>query len=52
MFLDACINGDYMTVKYILKTVKAFNIDITDNLGRSALRLAFANEHIEVNTSK
>ena len=26
-----------------------FNIDITDNLGRSALRLAVENEHLEVN---
>jgi hypothetical protein len=48
IFLDACINGDYLTVNFILKTIKDFSIDITDNLGRSALRLAVANEHIEV----
>jgi hypothetical protein len=48
-FIDACINGDYQSVNYILDSIKDFNIDITDNLGRTALRLAVANEHIEVN---
>jgi ankyrin repeat protein len=51
-FLSACENGDYTTVKGILKAIKDFNIDITDNLGRSALRLAVENEHLEVKTIK
>lgn len=32
----------------ILDTIKDFNIDVTDNLGRTALRLAIANENSEV----
>lgn len=52
MFIEACANGDYPTVNSILKTVKDFNIDVTDNLGRSALRLAVANEHIEVEINR
>ena len=32
----------------ILDAIKDFNIDVTDNLGRSALRLAVENEHLEV----
>ncbi len=48
LFIEACANGDYQAVDLILKTVKNFDIDITDNLGRTALRLAVANEHIEV----
>lgn len=48
-FVDACENGDYPTVTRILDSIKDFNIDITDNLGRSALRLAVENEHLEVN---
>ena len=47
-FIDACINGDYQMVNIILDSIKDFNIDITDNLGRTALRLAVSNEHIEV----
>lgn len=47
-FIEACINGDYQTVNIILESIKDFNIDIKDNLGRTALRLAVANEHIEV----
>ena len=46
-FIDACTVGDYQTVSKILTFVKEFNIDVTDNLGRSALRLAVASEHIE-----
>ena len=48
IFIEACTNGDYQTVNMILTLIKDFNIDITDNLGRTALRLAVANEHIEV----
>ena len=32
----------------ILRNVKDFNIEITDNLGRTALRLATENEHLEI----
>ena len=48
--MDACENGDYPTVTRILESIKDFNIDVTDNLGRSALRLAVENEHLEVHT--
>ena len=44
----ACENGDYPTVMRILEALKDFNIDVTDNLGRTALRLAVENEHLEV----
>ena len=44
----ACANGDYPTVTKILEAIKDFNIDVTDNLGRTALRLAVENEHLEV----
>ena len=46
--MDACENGDYLTVQRILNLIKDFNIEITDNLGRSALRLSVENEHLEV----
>ena len=48
LFIEACENGDYTTVSRILETIKDFNIEVTDNLGRSALRLAIENEHLEV----
>ena len=47
-FVDACENGDCSTVSTILQNVKDFNIEVTDNLGRTALRLAVENEHLEV----
>ena len=47
-FIEACATGDFDTVNTVLDTIKDFNIDVTDNLGRTALRLAVANEHIEV----
>lgn len=47
-FIDACENGDLKTVNYILQNIKEFNIEVTDNLGRTALRLAVENEHLEV----
>jgi hypothetical protein len=47
-FVDSCENGDYPTVQKILDSIKDFNIDVTDNLGRTALRLAVENEHLEV----
>ncbi len=45
--MDACSTGDYQTVSLILNSIKDFNIDVTDKLGRTALRLAVANENIE-----
>jgi ankyrin repeat protein len=47
-FVEACATGDYQTVLFILDTIKDFNIDVCDNLGRTALRLAVASEHLEV----
>lgn len=47
-FVDACENGDYPTVTRILEEIKDFNINVTDNLGRTALRLSVENEHLEV----
>jgi transient receptor potential cation channel subfamily C protein 4 len=47
-FVEACANGDYQTVLFILDSIKDFNIDVSDNLGRTALRLAVASEHLEV----
>jgi hypothetical protein len=47
-FVEACATGDYQTVNTILETVKDYNIDVTDNLGRTALRLAVASEKLEV----
>ena len=49
--MDACENGNIGTVNYILQNIKDFNIDITDDLGRSALKLAVENEHLEVSQS-
>ncbi len=46
--MEACATGDYQTVNTILETVKDYNIDVTDNLGRTALRLAVASEKLEV----
>ena len=48
IFIEACIKGDYQKVDFIFNQIKDFNINVTDNLGRSALHLAVANEHIEV----
>lgn len=48
IFIEACMNGDFKTVSNILEQIKDFDINVIDNMGRSALRLAVANEHIEV----
>ena len=32
----------------LIESIKDFNVDVTDNLGRTALRLAVVNEHLEV----
>ena len=47
-FVHACGNGDYHTVNRILEENPKFNIDVTDQLGRTAMRLAIENEHLEV----
>ncbi|CAF0823158.1 unnamed protein product [Rotaria sordida] len=49
-FVHACENGDYNTVHRILEENPKFNIDVTDQLGRTAMRLAIENEHLEVVT--
>ena len=49
LFIMACENGDYITIMNLLNSIKDFNIDITNDLGKSALRLAIENEHLEVN---
>ena len=46
--MPSCTNGDLKTVNFILQNIKEFNIEVTDNLGRSALRIAVENEHLEV----
>jgi hypothetical protein len=50
-FVDACENGDYPTVIKILDSIKDFNVDVKDKLGRTALRLSVENEHLEVKNS-
>ena len=52
IFFRSCENGDYRTVIKILKVIPDFNVNVTDNLGRTALRLAVENEHLEVNQSE
>ena len=52
MFVEACATGDYQTVDTILASIRDFNIDVTDNLGRTALRLAVASEHVEVSCGR
>ncbi len=47
-FVRACENGDYSTVHRILENNPKLNIDVTNQLGRTALQLAIENEHLEV----
>lgn len=47
-FVRACENGDYTTVDQILHDNPKFNIDVTNQLGRTAMQLAIENEHLEV----
>ena len=47
-FIESCSCGDYQSVSLILNSVKDFNIEITDRLGRTGLRLAVSNEHLDV----
>ena len=47
LFINACENGDYITVSNLLNILKDFNIDIINDMGKSALHLAIENEHLE-----
>jgi hypothetical protein len=47
-FVRACETGDYSTVHRILKGNQISNIDVTNQLGRTAMQLAIENEHLEV----
>ncbi|CAF0998099.1 unnamed protein product [Adineta ricciae] len=47
-FVRACENGDYSTVHRILEENNKFNIDVTNQLGQTAIHLAIENEHLEV----
>ena len=44
----ACENCDYSTVHRILEENNRFNIDVTNQLGQTAIHLAIENEHLEV----
>lgn len=48
-FLHAAEFGDIPSVKRILDQTPEMNVDCIDALGRTALRLAVKNEHLEVN---
>ena len=47
-FLHAAEFGDVPTVKRLLSLYSQLNVDCIDALGRTALRLAVKNEHLEV----
>ena len=47
-FLHAAEFGDVPTVKRIVERNRELNVDCIDALGRTALRLAVKNEHLEV----
>lgn len=47
-FIRACVNGDYRTVQQMLDTGQITNIEVTNQLGRTAMQLAIENEHLEV----
>lgn len=47
-FVRACENGDYSTVDQILRENPGFSIDVTNQLGRTAMQLAIEKEHLEV----
>ena len=47
-FLHAAEFGDVPTVKRLLDEFLGLNVDCIDALGRTALRLAVKNEHLEV----
>jgi hypothetical protein len=47
-FVRACEYGDYSTIHRILEENPKFSIDVTNQLGRSAMQLAIEGEHLEV----
>ena len=47
-FIYAAEFGDIPTVQKILEDNPHFNVDFSDILGRTPLRLAVGNEHLEV----
>lgn len=47
-FVRACENGDYRTVHRMLEANQITNIDVINQLGRTAMQLAIENEHLEV----
>ncbi len=47
-FVRACENGDYSTVHHMLDKHLIASIDVTNQLGRTAMQLAIENEHLEV----
>lgn len=47
-FIFAAEFGDIPTVKRLLEEHPNFNVDFNDILGRTPLRLAVGNEHLEV----
>jgi hypothetical protein len=49
-FIYACENGDCHSVRRILDDNPKFSIDVTNQLGRTAMQLAIEKEHIEVDT--
>lgn len=49
-FLHAAEFGDVPTVKQLVDRNADLNVDCIDALGRTALRLAVKNEHLEVST--
>ncbi|XP_046361820.2 short transient receptor potential channel 3-like [Haliotis rufescens] len=46
-FSNACASGDIATVRAILSDLR-FSVDYSDSLGRTPLRLAVRNEHLEI----
>ena len=49
-FIYAAEFGDIPTVQRILDSNPTFSVDFSDILGRTPLRLAVGNEHLEVGT--
>jgi hypothetical protein len=50
-FLHAAEFGDVPSVRRLLQEYPELNVDCIDALGRTALRLAVKNEHLEVRTT-
>lgn len=50
-FLHAAEFGDIPTVRRLLSENSELNVDCIDALGRTALRLAVKNEHLEVSST-